>query len=159
MEETGVPTRSDLKRVAEAALFVSARALGEDELALAMGVASIGSIHGIMDSLMQEFNSRDSSLEIQRIGDRYIMAVRGQYAEAVSALAGKPEISRGAQRILAYISKNVPILQSSLVKSFGTSTYDYMRELVEKEFVRTRPQGRSKSVETTPKFREYFGVQ
>jgi chromosome segregation and condensation protein ScpB len=49
-------------------------------------------------------------------------------------------------------------MQSELVKIFGTSTYDYMKELLENEFVKTTRLKRSKKVETTTKFKEYFNV-
>ena len=49
-------------------------------------------------------------------------------------------------------------MQSAIVKAFGSSTYDHMKELLEQEFVVTKKLGRSKRVETTQKFKEYFGV-
>jgi chromosome segregation and condensation protein ScpB len=40
----------------------------------------------------------------------------------------------------------------------GSSVYDHVKELVEKEFITAEKQGRSKSLKTTKKFREYFSV-
>lgn len=76
----------------------------------------------------------------------------------LTGLAGSPDISRASLRILAYISRNEPIMQSSVVKAFGSSAYVHIKELVEKEFVRALRTGRTKRIETTNKFREYFGI-
>ena len=150
---------SDYKRVAEAALFASGRAMSAQELGTVMGVASMGYVKSVMDSLIQEYSQREGALEIKSVGDGYVLEVRNQYAQRVASLAGSPDITRPSLRILAYISKNEPLMQSNLVKVFGSSTYDHMKELLEKEFVRTMRIGRTKRIETTSKFREYFSVQ
>ena len=54
-----------------------------------------------------------------------------------SSLAGAPEISKSSLRILAYISKNEPLMQNGIVKAFGSSTYEHIKELQEKEFIRS----------------------
>ncbi len=145
-------------RIAEAALFVSGRAVGLDELAKVLGIASPGYVKKLLETLAQEYAKNQSALEVVSIGDKYALSVKGEYASKVSELAGAPEISKGALRILAYIGKNEPVMQSSIVKAFGSSTYDYMKELQEKDFVTAQRKGRSKRVETTQKFREYFNL-
>lgn len=150
---------SEYARLAEAALFVSGDALSAEDLAKVIGVASVGAIGRIMEKLISEYEQRHGAIMIAKVGSKYIMSVRSPYSEKVSTLAGQPDISHGALRILAYVSKNEPIMQSSIVKSFGSSTYDYMKELLEKEFVSAKRVGRTKRIETTPKFKEYFEVK
>ena len=87
-----------------------------------------------------------------------MFSLKEPYASKVAGLASGPDISRGALRILAYISKNDGVLQSSVVKNFGSSVYDYIKELTEKEFIETQKIGRSKKITTTDKFKEYFNV-
>ncbi len=154
-EEQGQERREQLKLI-EAALFASGRAMGADELSAATGIASIGYIRKLAEELAQDYEGRDSSMCVARIGDKYILSLRDEYAGRVSSVAGKPDLSKGALRILAYVSRNEPIMQSSLVKAFGSTVYDYMKELHDSDFVRTTREGRSKKVETTQKFREYF---
>ncbi len=150
---------AEYARLAEAALFVSGDALSAEDLAKVIGIASPGAVGRIMDGLIKEYEQRNGAVTVSKIGSKYMMSVKSPYSEKVSALAGQPDISNGALRILAYVSKNEPILQSAIVKSFGSSTYDYMKELLEKEFVSAKRVGRSKRVETTPKFKEYFEVK
>ena len=148
----------DYKRMVEAALFMSPRAMSVSEISSAVGLASIGTLHGILDRLVEQYRSGDTALEILKISDKYMFSLKEPYASRVSKLATGPDLSRGALRILAYINKNDGVLQSQIVKLFGASTYEHMKELEEKEFVETKKTGRSKKIETTTKFKEYFNV-
>ena len=147
------------KRLVEAALFVSAKALSADEIARAVGVASIGYVNKIAEELAKEYEGRNTALRISTVGNKFMMEVKSEYASRVNELAGKPELREGALRILAYVSKNEPVMQNSIVKLFGSSTYDYMKELVENDFVKTKRVGRTKKIETTEKFSEYFDLK
>jgi segregation and condensation protein B len=151
-------TSPDYKKTIEAALFVSGRAMEVDEIAKVVGIASPGHVKKILEELISDYQTRDSSLVISKVGDKYTLGVKNEYAEKVNSLAGTPEISKSSLRILAYISKNEPVMQSSVVKAFGSSTYDHMKELLENEFVRTMKVGRTKKIETTNKFKEYFNL-
>ncbi|MEM3227794.1 MAG: SMC-Scp complex subunit ScpB [Candidatus Micrarchaeaceae archaeon] len=151
-------SNEDYKKLIEAALFVAGRALSAEELASAVGIASVGYVSKILDELVEEYEKKNTALQISKIGGKFEMGVRHEYAGRVNELAGKPELRRGALRILAYISKNEPVMQSSIVKAFGSSTYDYMKELEEAGFVSAKRSGRTKKISTTQKFREYFEI-
>ena len=149
---------SEYKRIAEAALFASGRALKEEELARIMGVGSIGYVNRIMELLISDIKSRDGALEIRRIGNTYVLEVKSAYAQKVSELSGAPDITRPSLKILAYISKNEPMMQSALIKSFGSSAYEHIKELTEKGFIHTTKSGRTRSIQTTNRFKEYFEI-
>ncbi len=149
---------SEHMRLAEAALFVSGRAMSLDEIAKVMGVASMGYVKKLMDELIKEYESGASALTMVNVSGKYALAVKAAYAGKVSELAGAPEISKSALRILAYIGRNEPIMQNSIVKAFGSATYDHIKELTEKEFITAQRKGRTKRIETTQKFKEYFSV-
>jgi len=147
---------SDYKRVAEAALFASGRAMNAQELAKVMGVESMGYVKSVMESLIQEYAQREGALEIKMIGDAYVLEVKTAYSLRVASLAGSPDITKASLRILAYISKNEPAMQSGIVKAFGSSVYEHIGELTEKGFIKSEKVGRTKKIETTAKFKEYF---
>jgi len=149
---------SDYKRIAEAALFASGRAMNAQELGSVMGVESMGYVKSVMDSLIKEYAEKGGALEVKMTGDSYILEVRSQYLQKISVLAGAPDITRPSLRILAYISKNEPVMQSAIVKGFGSSAYEHIGELTEKGFIKSEKTGRTKKIETTPKFREYFEI-
>lgn len=148
----------DHKKLIEAALFMSQNALGVNELVGATGIMSPGTIQKLLRELIDEYAARETSLQLIEIGGKFMFALKEPYASKVSGLAIGPDLSRGALRLLAYVSKNPNALQSSIVKIFGGSTYEYMKELTEKEFIETKKVGRSKKISTTTKFREYFNV-
>ncbi len=149
---------TDYKKLIEAALFMSPSAMSLNEISSATGIASPGMIERLLNELMSDYESRDTSLKVMSISGKYMLSLKDPYISRVSSLAKGPDVSRGALRVLAYISKNEGVLQSDLVKYFGSSTYDYMKELAEKEFVESHKYKRTKKIETTPKFNEYFGV-
>jgi chromosome segregation and condensation protein ScpB len=151
-------SEQEYKKLIEAALFMSPNALSLSEIGAATGIASPGIIERLVSQLITEYDGRDTSLRIMAISGKYMFSLKDEYVSKVSSLAAGPDLSKGALRILAYISKNEDILQSDLVKYFGTSTYEYMKELADKEFVESHKYKRSKKIATTPKFREYFSV-
>jgi chromosome segregation and condensation protein ScpB len=146
----------DYKRLIEAALFMSSNPLSVNDLVSVTGIMSPGKVQAFAKELVEEYRSKNTSLQILEIDNRYLFAIKEPYASKVSGLAIGPDLSKGALRILAFISRNEGVLQSDLVKAFGSTTYEYMSELGEKRFVETKPFKRSKRVFTTPKFREYF---
>ena len=151
--------RSDeYKRIAEAALFTSGRAMSAEELGGIMGLGAAGYVKTVMNELIGDYEARNCALVISKIGDKYLLGVRDAYISRVNALAGAPDISKSSLRILAYVGRNEPIMQNNLVKAFGTSVYDHVKELTEKDFLKAARVGRTKKLETTQKFREYFNL-
>ncbi|MEM0159227.1 MAG: SMC-Scp complex subunit ScpB [Candidatus Micrarchaeaceae archaeon] len=148
----------DYIKLIEAALFMSQNPLSIRELSDITGIASPGHIESLLKELTNDFATRNTPLEISEIGGKYTINVKEPYASMVSKLAAGPEITKGALRILAYVSKNEGVLQSDMVKIFGETTYAYVKELSEKEFIASKKSGRSKKLYTTTKFKEYFNV-
>jgi segregation and condensation protein B len=149
----------DYKNLVEATLFMASRALSPEEIAGIVGIGAVGKVVEYIRQLQEEYKQRSTALEIEEIAGRYMLTIKPEYASKVSVLASGPELSKGALRILAYISKNNGILQSELVKAFGESTYDYVKELAESMFITSKKQGRSKRLMLTDKFYEYFSVK
>lgn len=146
----------DYKRLIEAALFMSPNALSVQELSGITGIRSAGHIETMLKELGQEYESRSTALQVLEIDRKYMLTLREPYASRVSGLARGPDITKGALLVLAYVSENGNALQSRLVKIFGTSTYDHVKELLEQGFVERRKQGRSWRLNVTNKFKEYF---
>lgn len=154
----GKQSNTDYKKMIEAALFVSGRAMEANEIAEVVGIGAVGHVKRMLDELISDYQKRDTALTISKIGDKYALGIRNEYAERVNSLAGAPEISKSSLRILAYISKNEPVMQNNIVKAFGSATYEHVKELQEKEFIRAIRVGRTKRIETTDRFKEYFSL-
>ena len=152
------PGRLEPKRVIEAALFMSSKPLTIDELGRFAGVAAPGFIESLVKDLVAEYERTGSSIAIALEPGGYIMRLRGEYAAKVAPLAQEAEISRGALKILAYISQNEGIEQKTVADTLGSTVYERITELVEKGFLDKQKKGRTSVLRTTQKFRDYFGA-
>ena len=145
------------KRVIEAALFISSKPLSIEELGKFIGVAAPGFVEGLVKELAADYDKYGSAIKLAFEPGGWIMRLRGEYAQKVAPLAQEGEVSRGALKILAYISQNEGIEQSKVADRLGSVIYDYVRELVEKGFLTKEKRGRTSVLRTTQKFRDYFG--
>jgi segregation and condensation protein B len=143
------------RNVIEAILFMSSKPLTVYEISQISGIASLGYVKELLENLKQKFASNDSAIEILNFGDSWQMSVKQQYLDKVRTIT-KSELSKGATRVLAYIYQNQPVLQSEIVKILGDSVYEYVKELIKKEFVEATKKGRTKELKTTQKFKQYF---
>ncbi len=146
------------KNIVLAMLFAAGRPLKLEEIAANSGISSVGFIKQIANELEEEYKNSDSPFEISHFDDSYELILKEEYAKLTSGVAGKPEISKGALKVLAYISKNEPVMQKDIIKAFGESAYQHIKEIVEKEFITAKKEGRTKRLETTQKFKEYFNI-
>jgi len=143
-------------RILEAALFMSSKPLSLSELARVSGIAAPGFVEGQMKKLQEEYTRSGSALVITCEAGKYLMRLRPEYERRVGTLAGEADVSAGAARILGLVSKNEGIEQSKLVRMLGSTVYDYVGELVEKEFLTAERKGRTRALRTTQRFRDYF---
>lgn len=146
----------DPKRIIEAALFMSSRPIPTRELGKFCGVAASGYVENKVKELAEEYEKSGSAIKIVKETEGYIMRIRGKYAEIVAPLAQESEISKGALKILAYVYKNDGIKQSEVAERLGSSVYQHIKELVEKGFLEKKKRGRTFSLKTTKKFKDYF---
>src|SRR3989338_9661554 len=104
-----------VRRTVEASLFMSAKPMGLDELAKIAGVSAPGFVENELKELQKEYVSRGSAIEVALENGQYYMRIRSEFADRVSVLAGGADLSRGALRVLALISKSECMEQSQLV--------------------------------------------
>ena len=52
-----------------------------------------------------------------------------------------------------------PISQADIVKVIGNRTYEYVRELTTRGFVKKEKKSRTQALSTTKHFEEYFGAR
>lgn len=142
------------KKLIEAALFISSRAMSLEEFRTLTGIGALGYLQSVMDELVKDYEGR--AIEILQMDGKYTMRVRNDYLQRVKQFAQEMEISKAALRTLAYISKNDGILKSTLVKKIGPKIYDDVHELVEAGFIKAQKAGRTKKLTLTEKFKKYF---
>ena len=140
----------------EAALFSAGKALSVGDIAEATGLEN-GVVRQALKKLGQVFNSRETALEIQKIGPKYQMKVREDFVEETRLLAPK-DIPQELVKTLSLIAYHQPLPQSRLVEMVGSRVYSQVKTLVDMGLVVSRSRGRTKSLSTTRLFLERFGI-
>ncbi len=147
----------DQKKIIEAALFMSPKAIALEELAKTISLGPLSAKETI-DAVVREFNARDSALEIIRAENNYQMCVRKEFEQNVKQFASESEFNKSTQKTLALIAFKQPIKQSLVIKLRNVKGYDHVKALVEKGLVAKYPSGRTFILKTTKKFLEQFGT-
>lgn len=152
-------TNKSLLKLIEAALFMAGRPLDLEELSKICHSGNIGLIRKQVGELQKEYSTRNSSIEIYKSPDGYVMRVIPELENEVSMLAPLPEISPAILKTLALIAYEQPITQSRIVKERGNRVYRYIKKLLKKEFISAEKYGRTKMLRTTTKFKDYFKIK
>ncbi|MBF2063830.1 MAG: SMC-Scp complex subunit ScpB [Calothrix sp. C42_A2020_038] len=143
----------------EAILYLKGRPLSIGEIAEYAACDRATAEEGVIE-LIDEYARRDTALEVVETSGGYCLQVRSDYQDLVQTLI-PVELGIGALRTLAAIALHNPIKQSDLINVRGSGAYQHVQELVEQGFVRKRrdSDSRSYSLQTTPKFHQYFQIE
>lgn len=146
-----------LKSRIEAVLFVTAKALTLEEIAIYLDKEPEEVEQALLDLIM-DYASRDGALEIDD-ENGYILQVREEYSDIVEKIC-PIDLKPAVLRTLLVIALKEPIRQTELVK-LRSAAYEHVAELVEKGLVSKHKDknGRSINIKTTPKFAEYFKLK
>jgi len=144
-------------RLIEAALFSAGRPLSIRELQ-ELTAMDKNEVTSSLRSLVQSYRKRETSLEISRVGRKYTMKLREEYAKPVRSLT-TPDIPRKLWKTLALIAYHEPVKQSELQTMLGSRIYDHVRELRELKMITMKADGNTRIIATTHLFPEYFGIK
>ncbi len=146
----------DVMRVIEAILFSSDKPMRVGEMAKIANINKEEISRG-MRRLRKEYEKRDGAIEILKIGNKYVMQLKDQYADYGYKL-GKKELSDDVLKTLAVIAYYQPITQRKLREILGTKIYEEVDNLKKRGFIYGKRVGRTILLRTTKKFNEYFGI-
>jgi len=144
------------KKVVEAALFMVPDGIKIPLLARKIRMKE-KKLAKILKELKAEYEEGENCFAILDTEDGLILTLKPLYMRRVGALAGELEISKGAQKLLALLSKNENMLQSKLVRMLGSGVYEYKQELIDKGYIDLKKSGRSFEIKVTKKFKDRFG--
>lgn len=147
------------KKIIEAALFISGRWMGVDDLARVVGSGSVGQVTEAIKSLKEEYDKRDGGIHMAEFEGKYRLEILPDVRDKVYYLAPEPELSPALIKTLALIAYKQPIAQGRVVEVIGNRAYEYIKELRKKEFVTIKKKGRAKMISTTGHFRKYFALE
>ena len=140
----------------EAVLFTTGKFMSIEDISKASGVASVGAVKELVETLKQTYDQRQGSLIVQEQGGLYKMGLRDEYKILAQKLIANNEFDNPTTKTLAVIAYKQPALQAEVVKIRGNKAYDHLRQLRETGFITSEKSGRTRLLRVTPKFYEYF---
>lgn len=144
------------ERVVEAALFSAGRPLRVSEIEEVTGIGK-DAIRRALKTLVLKYNKKDTSIEISKVGVKFVMQLKDEFAQPAQMLA-KTEIPKQYLKTASLIAYHQPIKQSDLVEMIGGKGYEHVRELSKLGVISTKRYGATKILTTTTKFIESFGI-
>ena len=148
----------ELEKRIESALFMAPGKITLKEL-IKNTKGNVASVRIALNQLVNDYNSRDSALEIKEDEGGYRMAVRSEYVGGVDHLAVSPAIHKGILKTLAYIAFKQPVKQSDVIKFRNSKAYEHIKVLKEKGFIRKERTGITYNIYTTKKFHQNFSAK
>jgi segregation and condensation protein B len=144
------------ERIIEAALFSAGRPLRVSEIAEVTGIGG-ETIRKALKKLIKEYKGKETSIEIAKVGIKYVMQLKEKYSSPAEMLA-KTEVPKKYLKTAALIAYHQPIKQSDLVDMIGPKGYEHVRELQSLGVIKSKRYGATKILSTTQKFLESFGI-
>jgi segregation and condensation protein B len=143
----------------EAALYVAGRPLNLNTLGSIIGTRSKKKVKDLVDKLLTSYQKRDSALELRELkGERFVLQLKPQYVPHVKRLAIRPLLSKGPLKTLAYIAYRQPVMQTKVISIRGSHAYNHIKELKTLNLITTENFGRTKLIQTTEAFADYFNL-
>lgn len=142
-----------LKAKIEAALFLTENPLKATAVAKIVQ-EDVDKVRQTILELIRDYEERNLGLEISDDGG-YIIQVKDEFATLIDEFVPL-EIPTSLIRTLSAIAIKQPVMQSEIIKIRGAGAYEHIKELMERELVNKKEEGRSPTLTTTKKFQEYF---
>jgi len=142
-----------LKSRIEAVLFLTDKPLRAQAVARIVN-EDVQLVRQIILELIHEYETRQGGLEIAD-DDGYIIQVKDEYSSIIDEFVPM-ELPIALVRTLSAIALKQPIAQAEIIKIRGAGAYDHVKELLERELISKKEEGRSPLLSTTKKFQEYF---
>lgn len=142
-----------LKSKIEAILFLTDKPMRAQAIARIVNEDVQVVRQAILD-LIHDYEERASGLEIAD-DNGYIIQVKDEYASIIDEFVPM-EMPVSLIRTLSAIAIKQPVAQSEIIKIRGAGAYDHIKELMARELIIKKEEGRSPTLSTTKKFQEYF---
>ena len=154
----------DLKNIIESILFVSNTPISIGNLKNILNPADTGNIKGALDSLINEYNTRQGGFELRRVAGGYQFCTRAEYTPWIKRFIQPPaaNLSKAALETLAIIAYKQPVIRSDVEYIRGVECGGIIRLLLKRNLIRVLGRkeipGRPLIYATTKLFLEVFDL-
>jgi segregation and condensation protein B len=142
-----------IKAKVEAVLFLTDKPLRAAAIARIVN-ADVQVVRQTLLELIHEYEQREGGLEIAQ-DNGYIIEVKPEFSSLMEEFF-PIEMSAALLRTLSAIAIKQPVPQSEIIRIRGAGAYDHIRELIKRELISKKEDGRSPQLSTTKRFQEYF---
>ena len=156
-----IPT---IESIIEACLFASGEALEIEKLSEITEVA-VEKLDSIIKDMMDRYNYEKRGVKIIRLGNKYQMSTRGEYAEYIQKIVEpkkKNPLSKATMEVLAIIAYKQPITRSAIEHVRGVNSDNSVSRLMELGLIdvvgRLDAPGRPSLLGTTDEFLRTFSI-
>lgn len=147
------------KAVLEAALYVAEEPLNSDQIADLMNLGSKGFVQTLIGKFEKDLESDDRGVELIKTDKGYELQVKKKFVKEVKEYAPHQDISDAKLRTLSIIAYNAPVKQSKIIDVRGNRAYRQIKELEERGLIASSKEGRTKVLDITDEFLEYFELE
>lgn len=142
-----------IKAKVEAVLFLTDKPIHAAAIARIVN-ADVQLVRQTLLELIHDYEERAGALEIAQ-DNGYMVQVKDEYSSIIEEFLPM-EMSAALLRTLSAIAIKQPVMQSDIVRVRGAGAYDHIKELLARELISKKEEGRSPTLSTTKKFQEYF---
>lgn len=147
------------KALIEAALFLSENGVSVNDLVDLTGLDREG-VENKLKELERVFGEESRGLQLFKTPEgKYRLKVKRAYVDRVKHLAPHQDLSQAILRTLSVIAYNTPVLQKEIIEIRGNGAYAHIDELIERGFVQSEKEGRTKLLSVTDEFLRYFEIE
>ena len=157
---------SELKKVAEALLFITDQPLSIARMASIIGEKDVARVSAAVDSIRQDYADHSSAVQVLEIAEGWQMATRPEHAGYVRQLYSEKmtmRLSTAALETLSIIAYKQPLTRAEIEEIRGVEVIAALETLLEKGLVRVvgrkETVGRPLLYGTTPEFLRQFGLR
>jgi len=158
-------TTDELKPIIEALIFVSEDPITVKQLASMLEGESVTDIETACEQLMDEFNARQSGLELRALAGGYRITTKPEFSEYVRRyLKSQPSarLSLAALETLAVIAYKQPITIPEILEIRGVTSTSAIKTLLDKRLIVAKGHkevvGRPMMYGTSKDFLIHFGL-
>lgn len=148
----------NIKKKVEAVLFTVGKRISLDDIKKLSGVKETKILNHYLQELKEKYEKSDSSLRLIEDGEFWKMGVKEEFGHIVENIVTETELSKSVMETLAVIAWKHPSLQSEVVHVRTNKAYDDIKELEELGFITRVKYGRTRKINLTEKFFNYFDL-
>ncbi len=141
----------------EAVLFSTGEPMRAKEIEDATDLDN-NAVRKALRKLTRSYKNRNTALEVVKIGPKYVLQLREEYAARTDEVA-KKELDHEVLKTAAIIAYYQPMQKRELLDTVGEVARKHVDELLARKLIYQNRTNRGYVLETAPKFFEFFGLE